>query len=170
MEYAVSQREHPVIIRYPRGASDPQIGPEVKQIRRGAGRVIQNGKSVAVLSLGALLSQCAEACKLVRDSTGMELGLYDMIFLKPLAEDQLEDIFNNYEHIVTVEDGTVVGGFGSSITDLANAKGYQGKISHLGFPDWFIGHASRQELLQEHGLDANSIAGSLLKVVGPTEP
>jgi len=170
MEYAVSQREHPVIIRYPRGASDPQIGPEVKQIRRSAGRVIQNGKSVAVLSLGALLSQCAEACKLVRDSTGMELGLYDMIFLKPLAEDQLEDIFNNYEHIVTVEDGTVVGGFGSSITDLANAKGYQGKISHLGFPDWFIGHASRQELLQEHGLDANSIAGSLLKVVGPTEP
>jgi len=87
-----------------------------------------------------------------------------------LAEDLLEDIFNNYEQVVTVEDGTVVGGFGSAIADLANAKGYQGNISHLGFPDSFIGHASRQELLQEHGLDANAIAGYLLKVVGSTEP
>jgi len=170
MEYAVSQREHPVVIRYPRGAADPQIGSDVKQITNGAGRTIHKGKNVAVLSLGTLLGQCAEACKLVQDSTGLELGLYDMIFLKPLAEDLIEDIFNNYEHIVTVEDGTVVGGFGSAIADLANAKGYQRKITHLGFPDSFIGHASRQELLQEHGLDANSIAKYLLKVVGSTVP
>jgi len=170
MEYAISHRELPVVIRYPRGASDEHIGSKGKQIEGPVGRVIQEGEKVAVLSLGALLNQCKEASEIVQESSGLKVGLFDMTFLKPLAEDLLEDIFNSYDHIVTVEDGTLIGGFGTAIADYANAKGHQGGITNLGFPDSFIGHASRKELLQEYGLDAKSIGKIILQLMSSTEP
>ena len=82
MEYAISHRELPVVIRYPRGASDEHIGSKGKQIEGPVGRVIQEGEKVAVLSLGALLNQCKEASEIVQESSGLKVGLFDMTFLK----------------------------------------------------------------------------------------
>lgn len=169
MEYAVDQRESPLIIRYPRGGVNEQLG-ERSQIVRGQGRTIRKGARIAILSLGAMLEQSSTACELLKKEHGIDVGLLDMIFLKPLDENLLDQVFEVYDHIITIEDGTIIGGFGSAVSDYAIEKRFSGGITHLGFPDEFIGHASRNELLQEYGLDSDSIVKKVLEISAATEP
>ena len=84
-----------------------------------------------------------------------------MVFCKPLDVELLKDVFSRFECIVTVEDGSIAGGFGSAILEEANRQGYKGKIECLGMPDDFVTHGSVKDLYCLCGIDAKSIASKL---------
>jgi 1-deoxy-D-xylulose-5-phosphate synthase len=85
-----------------------------------------------------------------------------MRFVKPLDTQILSDVFKNYDKIITVEDGTIYGGFGSAILEFMADKGYTAQIKVLGIPDKFIEHGTPEDLYKECGLDAKGIVSSVL--------
>jgi 1-deoxy-D-xylulose-5-phosphate synthase len=87
-----------------------------------------------------------------------------MRFAKPLDEEMLHEIFANYSKIITVEDGTVVGGFGSAVLEFMNENGYKADVKIMGIPDRLVEHGTPKQLYDEIGIDANGIATMLRKM------
>jgi 1-deoxy-D-xylulose-5-phosphate synthase len=92
---------------------------------------------------------------------GLNPAHYDMRFAKPLDEALLHSVFEKYSKIITIEDGTVVGGFGSAILEFMNANGYKAQVHIMGIPDRLVEHGTPKELYNEIGIDANAIAKTL---------
>lgn len=154
--------ETSIAIRYPRGRGvtiDWQ--QQFEKIEIGKGVQLRAGKSIAVLSIGAISKNVTEALKLTSDKD--TVAHYDMRFIKPLDESLLHTIFDKFEDIISVEDGTINGGFGSSITEFAARNNYKNTISVLGVPDVFINHGSVAELHQMCKIDASSIADIIIQ-------
>jgi 1-deoxy-D-xylulose-5-phosphate synthase len=84
-----------------------------------------------------------------------------MRFAKPIDEEMLHEVFNKYNKIITVEDGTVVGGFGSAVLEFMAANNYKAEVKIMGIPDKIIEHGSLKELYNEVGIDANHIADAI---------
>jgi 1-deoxy-D-xylulose-5-phosphate synthase len=87
-----------------------------------------------------------------------------MRFVKPLDEEMLHEVFSNYSKVITVEDGTIVGGFGSAILEFMNEHGYKADVKILGIPDRLVEHGTPKQLYDEIGIDANAIAAMLRKM------
>ena len=140
--------KNPFVIRYPRGEGVmPEWKTEMKEIEIGKGRKLKDGKDIAILSLGHPGNFAASAIRDLKND-GFNLGHYDMRFAKPLDEELLHEVFSKYAKIITVEDGTVVGGFGSAVLEFANEHGYKNEIRILGIPDRIIEHGTPKELQQ----------------------
>ena len=141
--------QQPIAIRYPRGQG---VTIDWKQpftkIDIGKGIPLKKGKKIAVLSIGSIAKNVTEAI------VDLEVSHYDMRFVKPLDEALLHAIFKNYETIVTVEDNSIKGGFGSAILEFASENNYKNTIKILGIPDVFMEHGSVEELQASVGLDA----------------
>ena len=118
---------------------------------------LKKGKNTAVLSIGAMANNVHEAIK------GLPFAHYDMRFVKPLDDALLNQIFEAYTTIITVENGTTVGGFGSAVLEFAAANGYTNKIKIKGVPDAFIEHGTTKELEQQIGLDVNGLREFFVK-------
>lgn len=145
---------HPIAIRYPRGraeGADWQKPFEAVEINRVI--QIKRGKGTAVLSTGTIGNNVIKALAGF-DNT---IAHYHFGFVKPLNEEVLHTIFRQYTNIITIEDGTVTGGFGSSVASFAAKNGYLQKISILGVPDKFIEHGTVAELQQYCGIDVKSL-------------
>ena len=144
--------EQPIAIRYPRGRG---ITTDWKQpfskIEIAKGVVLKKGHKLAVLSIGTIAKNVTEAIK------NLDISHYDMRFVKPLDERLLHTIFKTYDTVVTVEDHTIKGGFGSAILEFASENNYKNTIKTLGIPDFFIEHGSVNELEESLGLDAKSL-------------
>ncbi|NRD24377.1 1-deoxy-D-xylulose-5-phosphate synthase [Winogradskyella litoriviva] len=146
----------PLAIRYPRGRGHLLHWKNpFKIIEIGKGICIKEGKDIAVLSIGTVLKNVEDAIELIDQKES--IGCYDMQFVKPLDETLLHNIFSKYKAIITIEDGTIVGGFASSILAFANQKGYNQRILTLGIEDKFIEHGSVSQLQQLQQLDVLSI-------------
>ncbi|WP_299556613.1 1-deoxy-D-xylulose-5-phosphate synthase [Seonamhaeicola sp.] len=149
--------EHPIAIRYPRGRG---ITLDWKQpfetIETGQGIQLKQGENTAVLSIGAIAKNVTEAIK------DIAVSHYDMRFIKPLDESLLHKIFKTYNTVVTVEDGTVKGGFGSAVLEFASEHHYKNTIKVLGVPDHFVEHGKVGELQKLVGLDSESIKTTIL--------
>lgn len=160
MMYTVqlSDFNHPISIRYPRGNGViPEWKKPFQKIETGKGRKLKDGEQVAILSIGHPGNFATQAIRsLVTE--GIEPAHYDMRFVKPLDEALLHEVFAKFNKIVTVEDGTVVGGFGSAILEFMAANGYAATVKILGIPDRIIEHGSPAELHRESGYDATAIA------------
>lgn len=155
---------HPIAIRYPRGQGynlDWKLAFE--RIEIGKGIELKSGKSIAVLSVGCVAKNVTEAIDLLDHE--QHIAHYDMRFVKPLDEALLHHIFKNHAKVVTVEDGTINGGFGSAILEFAAKFEYKNSIKVLGIPDHFIDHASIAELQHQIGLDTNGIANILKTII-----
>ena len=111
---------------------------------------------MAILSFGHPGNFAASAIRDLR-SEGLEPAHYDMRFVKPLDEELLHEALTNYQRIVTVEDGTVVGGFGSAILEFMQEHGYKNDVRILGIPDAIVEHGTLKELHRECGYDAEAI-------------
>ena len=148
----------PFVIRYPRGQGVmPEWRTPMEQIEIGTGRLIKEGEDVAILSFGHPGNFVVEACReLMTD--GLDPAHYDMRFAKPLDEELLHRIAKKFAKIVTVEDGTVVGGFGSAVLEFLNEHGYTAQVKILGIPDRIVEHGKPEELHRECGYDAKAIA------------
>ncbi len=151
----------PFVIRYPRGEGvKAEWKTEMKEIEIGKGRKIKDGHSIAVLSFGHPGNFVAAAIRDLK-ADGLDPAHYDIRFAKPLDEELLHEVFNNYNKILTVEDGTIVGGFGSAIAEFMVKHNYKVDIKMLGIPDEIIEHGTPKQLYQEVGIDAESIANMI---------
>lgn len=155
----------PVVIRYPRGEGVmPEWKTEMKEIIIGTGRKLKDGKDIAILSLGHTGNFAAAAIRDLKND-GVNPGHYDMRFVKPLDEALLHEVFHQYDKIITVEDGTVIGGFGSAILEFMNEHQYKAEVKILGIPDRLVEHGTPKELHRECGYDAQSIKEAVLEMM-----
>ncbi len=149
--------ENPIVLRYPRGKvylQDYQKPFESLEI--GKGRTIQTGKDAAVLCLGTCYHELKIAAERLAEK-GVSLGIYDMIFVKPLDDALLHEVCSSYQNIITIEEAALIGGFGSSIAEFILDNGYKNNLLRLGLPDEFVEHASQTEQREQYGLDANGL-------------
>ncbi|MBN8787442.1 MAG: 1-deoxy-D-xylulose-5-phosphate synthase [Terrimonas sp.] len=149
--------EHPFVIRYPRGEGVmPDWKREMQEITIGTGRKLKDGTDIAILTLGHPGNFAAAAIRELR-TEGVTPAHYDMRFAKPLDEMLLHEVFKKFDKIITVEDGTVTGGFGSAVLEFMAAHGYTANVKILGIPDEVIEHGTPKELQKEAGYDTAAI-------------
>lgn len=155
----------PYVIRYPRGTGSViEWEQPMQKIEKGSARVISKGENVAILSIGPIGINVDEVVKKLRDE-GVKISHYDMRFLKPVDENILHTVGENYKSVITVEDGTIVGGLGSEVIEFFTDNNYSLKVERLGVPDKYIEHGTVEELYKEVGLDNSSIKDAILRNV-----
>lgn len=165
--YTAQYTDGPIAIRYPRGkVPETENKVELEKIETGKGRKIisNDGSKVAILSLGSPLKDAEKACRIL-EGKSISTDLYDMIWLKPLDEEMLKDICGRYEGIVTVEDGTSTGGFGSAIAEFMVDNGFHLPIIRLGIADRWINHATLPEQKAESGIDTDAIVAAVENLI-----
>jgi 1-deoxy-D-xylulose-5-phosphate synthase len=155
----------PFVIRYPRGEGVmPEWKKPFEEVQIGKGRKLRDGKDIAILSLGHPGNFAAAAIRELK-SEGIIPAHYDMRFAKPLDEELLHDVLQKYDKIITVEDGTIVGGFGSAVAEFMIENNYKNDLKILGIPDRLIEHGTLKELHHECGYDASAIADTVREMM-----
>jgi 1-deoxy-D-xylulose-5-phosphate synthase len=161
----LDSNEYPFVIRYPRGEGVmPEWRTPMQEIPIGKGRKLKDGKGIAILSLGHPGNFVTSAIRELRVE-GLDPAHYDMRFVKPLDEELLHEVFDRYDRILTVEDGTIVGGMGSAILEFQAAHSYHATVRMLGIPDRFVEHGSLKELHRECGYDAQGITAAVREMM-----
>jgi 1-deoxy-D-xylulose-5-phosphate synthase len=152
--------EHPIAIRYPRGRG---LMIDWKQpfskIEIGKGMQLQKGKDISVLSIGTIANNVSNAI------LDLNVSHYDMRFVKPFDETLLHNILKTYPSIITIEDGSIKGGFGSAVLEFAANHHYKNNIQLMGIPDCFIEHGKILELQELVALDVASIREKMLQLL-----
>ena len=162
----LDKNDGPFSIRYPRGNGVmPEWKTPLAEIEIGKGRKLRDGDELAILSFGHIGNLATKAIDSL-SAEGIEAAHYDMRFVKPLDEEMLHEIFNRYKKIITVEDGTIVGGFGSAIIEFMAANGYNAEVKLLGMPDKVIEHGEQSDLYAECGYDPKTIANTARVLLG----
>ncbi|MBC2843583.1 1-deoxy-D-xylulose-5-phosphate synthase [Winogradskyella flava] len=144
--------DFPIAIRYPRGRGhilDWKLPFETIEI--GKGNCMKQGEDIAILSVGIMAKVVEEV------TTDLNVSHYDMQFVKPLDETLLHSIFKTYKAVVTIEDGTIIGGFGSSILAFTSKNNYKKPVTTLGIKDEFIEHGTVDQLHKLQQLDSDSL-------------
>ncbi len=146
---------HPIAIRYPRGRG-VQLNWKTpfKKINIGSSRELRKGSKIAILSIGHIGNTVAEV---IEEFKNDQIGHYDMRFVKPLDKKSLFTIFEDYEHVLSIEDGCKAGGFGSAVLEFANETGHANKLVIMGIDDVFLEHGTVEELHRLAKIDATSI-------------
>ncbi len=152
------------VIRYPRGkGSMPDWRCPLEEVPVGKGRILKEGKDIAVITIGPIGVTAAQAINEAENKNpDLHIAHYDLRFVKPLDEDMLTQIGERFSHIVTVEDGCRMGGMGSAVLEWMTDHGYQPRITRLGLPDNFVEHGSVTELQHIVGIDKEGIKNTLL--------
>jgi 1-deoxy-D-xylulose-5-phosphate synthase len=152
--------ELPIVIRYPRGEGVmPEWKKPLKEIQIGKGRKIKDGIDIAILSFGHPGNFATTAIRELR-TAGIDPAHYDMRFAKPLDEEMLHEVFSKYNKVITIEDGTIIGGFGSAVLEFMNEHQYKADVRILGIPDRLVEHGTLKELHKECGYDAEAIVNT----------
>lgn len=157
MYSAYNKWEGAIAIRYPRGnGSIINWRQPMEQIEFGKGRVLTEGEKICILSLGPIGVAVQEIIQQLK-SENINVGHIDMIFAKPIDSELLKKTLEKYPAIITIEEGTLIGGFGSAIADYILDNGYLTQIKRLGIPDQFIPHGTPLEQRKICGIDNESI-------------
>lgn len=153
---ATKYKRGPIALRYPRGnVAGTEIG-EFKQIEIGKSETVAEGRDIAVLALGNMVNNALKASELLRPE-GISAHVINARFVKPLDVEMLKDVFGRFEKILTLEDNSIIGGFGSSVAEFAAQHGFKNDILMHGIPDRFIDHGKPEELHKDLRLDAQGI-------------
>lgn len=148
--------EGPSAIRYPRGNG---LGVELRapqSIPLGKGEILKKGESIALVGIGKMVNECMKAAELL-EAQGMNVTVVNARFVKPLDEELFKSIFADHDHVFTVEDGQIQGGFGSAVAEFAIHLKYTGYLTPLGIADEFVDHGTQEELFADLGLDSQGI-------------
>ena len=155
----------PFAIRYPRGGGvNVDWECEMKELPVGKGRRLADGEQLAVLSIGTIGNEVQQALAMLKEK-GIFVAHYDMIFLKPIDQAILEEVAAKYRHVITVEDGTVVGGLGSRVSQWMASRPQAPRITMLGIPDQFVHQGTVAQLKAQCGIDAASIFHSIESIL-----
>lgn len=157
----------PFSIRYPRGRGVmTDWRKPYREIPIGKARELHKGFDLAILTVGHVGNLAAEAI-LRLEAENFSVSHYDMRFVKPLDADCLHQIFKNFNNIITIEDGTIVGGFGSAVIEFMCENGLQAQVKRMGVPDKFIEQGTQKELYKECGFDAEGIYSAVKALIKP---
>lgn len=157
--------EYPFVIRYPRGQGVlPEWRTPFEEIPIGKGRKIKDGQDIAILTIGHPGNFATAAIRELK-MDGLNPAHYDMRFVKPLDEALLHEVFSRYNKVVTVEDGTVTGGFGSAVLEFMAQHNYKAEVKILGIPDAIVEHGTPKELYRECGYDAQAITSTIREML-----
>lgn len=156
----------PFSIRYPRG-NGVMIDwkKPFQKISVGKGRMVRDGEEVAILTIGHPGNFAVKACDELA-LEGFSPAHYDLRFVKPLDAELLHDVFSRFRKIITVEDGCIMGGFGSAVAEFMLDNGYNASLTRLGIPDTFIEHGEQKELYAECHFDSTAIKNAVRQLVG----
>ena len=151
----------PFSIRYPRGKGVlTEWKTPLQKIKVGTGRKISTGSDIAILTIGHPGNFAQSAIDQLK-SSGISIAHYDMRFVKPIDEVMLHEVFSKFSKIITVEDGCLMGGFGSAVIEFMSDQKYSADIIRLGIPDAYIQHGTQPELWEECEFDAESIVKTI---------
>ena len=151
----------PFSIRYPRGNGVmTEWKTPFKEIKIGQGRKVTAGDDIAILTVGHPGNFAQEAIDKLK-GTGVSIAHYDMRFVKPLDTLLLHEIFTKFKKVITIEDGCLMGGFGSAILEFMVDQKYQAEVIRLGIPDEYIHHGTQEELWADCGFDTPSIISTI---------
>lgn len=155
----------PFSIRYPRGKGvTTEWKTAMKKIKVGTGRKLTSGSDIAILTVGHPGNFAQEAIDELK-STGASVAHYDMRFVKPIDEMMLHEVFGKFDKVITVEDGCLMGGFGSAVIEFMADQKYSAEVVRLGIPDEYIQHGTQQELWDECGYDTNAIVATIKEML-----
>ena len=160
---AAFAQNHPVCVRYPRGAG-AGVAPHasLEALEWGKGETRRQGRRIALLAFGTLLYPALEA------GARLDATVVNMRFIKPLDLELLLSVARSHEAIVTIEEGSVMAGAGSAVMEALAAAGIQIPVLQLGLPDRFVEHGDPVRLLRELGLDGEGIEHSVRRRFGPS--
>ena len=161
---AVNHGEGPVAIRYPRGNALGLPKKEMQEILIGKGEVLRSGSDVAILAVGLMVQHAMKAADILQKE-GIRAEVVNMRFVKPIDAGLLEDIAGKFDHIVTIEDNTIKGGFGSAILEALQEIGKPTRVLTLGLPDSFVEHGTPQQLYELVGLHPEGIADRVIHFI-----
>ena len=147
MYSAMLSEKGPYIIRYPRGYGEgaPWQESRYRELTPGQGEVVMNGEKAAVICAGPFCYRAQEAAEKIQTEKGWNPAIYNIRYIKPLDEKMLDEIFERFDRIITVEDGTIIGGLYSAVTEYAAKKEYKGGIRCIGIPDEYINQGTQEE-------------------------
>jgi 1-deoxy-D-xylulose-5-phosphate synthase len=154
----------PFSIRYPRGNGVmTEWKTPFEKITIGKGRKLKSGKDLAVLTFGPIGNTASSAIN-TAENQGLSVAHYDMRFAKPIDEEMLHEVFTNFDKVITIEDGCIMGGIGSAIIEFMADNGYTASVKRLGIPDAYIEHGEPHELWKECGFDEESILNEIIEI------
>lgn len=154
----------PFAIRYPRGVGSLiNWQTPFKEIKIGTGRKLADGQDLAFLTIGPIGVKVARIVEELQEE-GITAGHYDMRFVKPLDEALLHEIFSKYKKIITIEDGTIVGGLGTAVLEFMSDNHYYATVHRMGIPDRFIEQGTQTELARDCGFDMENIRNTARKM------
>ena len=156
LHYAIYNTTGPVAIRYPRGRGLESIG-QYHPVNSASSVTLSEGTDICLMAVGSMVNNAVEAAEILK-SKGVSAGVINARFVKPLDCNAIVACAKKYNKIITIEDNSLMGGFGSNVISLLNARDIYCRVKTLGLPDDFINHGTRNELIKLVGLDSNSIA------------
>ena len=165
MYTAVHGNDGPFVIRYPRGQGEiPEWQNEPKVLLIGKGRKLKDGNQIALLSLGTIGNNAAKAIAKAEEAN-ISVAHYDMVFLKPIDEELLKEVADQFKCIITVEEGVTKGGLGSAVLEFLAEYGYHDRqVFRVAIDDQFVTHGSIKELQQITGIDETGILKMIRQV------
>ncbi len=156
----------PFVIRYPRGKGfNINWHNEWQEQPLGVGECLKEGQDMAVVTIGTMAAPAETAINRVEIETGLSIAHYDARFLKPLDEVLLHQIGKKFKKIITIEDGTTEGGFGSAVLEFMAENDYKAEIIRMGIPDSFIEHGTPDELYASIGLSTEGIEKKINEMI-----
>ena len=159
------ENKGPFSIRYPRGNGVmTEWKTPFKEIKVGTGRKITNGDDLAILSIGHPGNFVQEAIQELKEE-GVSVAHYDMRFVKPIDQVMLHEVFTKFKKVITIEDGCLMGGFGSAVVEFMIDQKYNSEIVRLGIPDEYIHHGTQDELWEDCGFDKKAILKTIKKML-----
>lgn len=155
---AVQNKIGPIAIRYPRGSA---LGVEVKpgfdELKIGKSEIINDGNDIAILAVGSMVNYAEKVVQQLKEKN-ISAALFNMRFIKPLDTELLNEVTQKFKKIVTLEENSIVGGFGSAVLEYFNQMNYKNDVKLIGIPDKFIDHGTQQELHKIIGIDPDGIS------------
>lgn len=165
MMYSAMKAEHgPYIIRYPRGYGEgvDWKGHPYGFVETGRGEVLLSGSRVAVIGAGPVVNRALEAAGTIGETAGWRPSVYDMRYIKPMDTALLDEIVRTHERIVTIEDGTVLGGLAGAVSEYVASCDRPVSVKAVGIPDRYVSQGSQEELRDECGLSCRRIIDVIL--------
>lgn len=162
---ATEYNNGPIAIRYPRGSAlGVEIKDEFEKYEIGKAERIVQGNDVALLAVGSMVEYSKKAVEKLKEK-GISAELVNMRFIKPLDEKMLDDVAGRFNNIVTIEENSIVGGFGSGVVEYFSDKNYKNNILRIGIPDKFIDHGTQVELYEILGIDTKGIISKVTNFI-----
>jgi 1-deoxy-D-xylulose-5-phosphate synthase len=162
---AIEYKNGPIALRYPRGSAlGVEIKPGFEKIEIGKAEILKTGEDVALLAYGSMVQYALVASEKL-EKQGIHCEVVNMRFAKPLDYELLDDVAAKFRKIVTLEENSVIGGFGSGVIEYFSDKNYKNDILRIGLPDKFVDHGTQEELHKMLGIDPEGIVNKVTEFI-----